>query len=171
MLYSMYGNLNCRTDEFNLYKRGGVCKLRCSTLQPVYTIYFAHTYAPVTASDVGWESALSVQELFDFVGNLHLVLEYALQHKPSEKSGAKQRRNKFYAGDISFLRCCRPHPTIKAVISYVYSVDDLQNGFVDDIGILCLMYYSNGLLDTDVIASHVLEFETGMVVQLSKCSY
>lgn len=74
-------------------------------------------------------------------------------------------RKELHAGEKLCLRWRGPRRIVKALNNYVYSVEDLRNGSVDDIHISRFKVYSDSSLDTEIIMSHVLKFETGMVVQ------
>jgi len=74
-------------------------------------------------------------------------------------------RENFFAGEKSALRWRGPRRITKAISDYVYQVEDLRDGNLEEATVSRLLFYSDPLLDTDAIMPHVLSSETGMHVQ------
>lgn len=70
----------------------------------------------------------------------------------------------FFAGEKLALRWRGPRRIVKAQNDYVFQVEDLLNGTVEDVHACRLKYYRDGSLDTTAILSHVLSSETGIPV-------
>lgn len=75
----------------------------------------------------------------------------------------------FHANEKICLCFRVPRRIIKAMNDYVYHVDDLRNGLLDEIHIYPLKFYHDKSLDIDAIMFHVLKLETGLVVNCLNC--
>ena len=53
---------------------------------------------------------------------------------------------------------------MKALSDFVYQVEDLRNGQLDDVHASRLKLYRDSEIEKDAIMSHVIHSETGMVV-------
>ena len=73
-------------------------------------------------------------------------------------------REDFFAGEKLAVRWRGPRRIIKALNDYVFQVEDLRNGGLEDVHGTRLKFYRDGSLNQEVILSHVLSSETGMPV-------
>lgn len=74
-------------------------------------------------------------------------------------------RDNFSAGEKLALRWRGPLRISKAITHYVYQVEDLREGTLEEAHDSRLLFYSDPLLDTEAIILHVISSETGMHVQ------
>lgn len=150
-----------------------------STTPPIATFYRAQTTVPVTITELNRGRALKVEELCKLVGNLHPVVQEALQTNRSKgrKSPSKGSlpnftegdfvlvaREDFHTGEKLCLRWRGPRRVVKPDNNYVHLIEDLRNGSVDEVHVTRLKFYHDASLDTDAIISHVTTSETGMIL-------
>lgn len=74
-------------------------------------------------------------------------------------------RSDFRSGEKLSLRWRGPKRVVKAVNDYIYQVEDLRDGTLEEAHISSLTSYQDPSLDTEAIMSHVITSETGMVVK------
>lgn len=74
-------------------------------------------------------------------------------------------RSDFRSGEKLSLQWRGPKRVVKAINDYVYQVEDLRDGTLEEAHISRLNFYHDPSLDTEAIMSHVITSETGMVVQ------
>lgn len=60
---------------------------------------------------------------------------------------------------------CGPRSGVKVLSNYVYEVEDPLNGTKTDIHVICLKFYTDSLLETEAVMSHVVSSATGMPFQ------
>lgn len=73
-------------------------------------------------------------------------------------------RSDFHAGEKLALRWRGPRRLVKALSAYIFQVEDLRNGQLDDIHGSLLTFYSDSSLNRTAIMSHVISSETDMPV-------
>ena len=163
--------------------RGNVCPftafMGCDPTPPVLTFLRSSTTTPVTVTEAQRESALNVEELVRLCADLHQRVQSALakHRKQSREAMSKGRlpnftegdyvlvaRSDFHAGEKLCLRWRGPRQVRKALSDYVYQVEDLRNGQLDDIHASRLKLFRDSEIDRAAIMSHVLQSERRMVV-------
>lgn len=146
---------------------------------PISTFFKTHTSSSVTITDLQLERALSIEELQKRVGELHPVIDTALQrHRARGRENSSKgilpnfstgdfvlvAREDFSSGEKLSLRWRGPRRVVRAINNFVFQVEDLRTGDMDDIHVSRLKFYHDSALDTEVIISHVVQSETGMIV-------
>lgn len=147
---------------------------------PISTFYRSSKTLPVTVSDVARERVLNVDMLCKRVTELHPVIQDVLQDNrrrmrdrtskgklPNFSNGdfVLVAREDFTAGEKLSLRWRGPRRIVTALNNYVYQVEDLRNGRVQDVHASRLKFYHDESLNVEAIMPHVLASETGMDVQ------
>jgi len=164
-------------------QRGGVAPVTAFTgmkaQTPIATFMRASTGLPVTLTDAQRDRALNIAALHREVGELHPMVQQTVRtnrarHRDSASRGKLANfeegdyvlvaREDFHAGEKLALRWRGPRRIIKTLSDYVYQVEDLRNGQVEDIHACRLKYYRDNSLDQVAIMPHVLQSETGMPV-------
>lgn len=74
-------------------------------------------------------------------------------------------RKDFHAKEKLFLLWRGLRRSIKAIKDYVFLVENLQNGLLQEVNISRLRLNYDVSLDKEAIMSHVLRTETGIIVQ------
>ena len=128
--------------------------------------------APSTARD-------NIRALQDRMDELHPLVQKALQsHRDNSRRAASKGRlpnftegdfvlvaqDSYKAGEKLALRWRGPRRVIQARSEFVYQVEDLRNGALEDIHATRLKFYRDSSLNTEAIMLHVLSSESGMVV-------
>lgn len=146
---------------------------------PIATFLRTDSVKPITVTDAQRERLINVQALKDRVAELHpLVAESVRKNRQRSREAASAgtlpnfsegdyvlvAREEFSAGEKLCLRWRGPRRVVKAQNDYVFQVEDLRNGAVEDIHGTRLKFYRDADLDTRAIMSHVLSSETGMPV-------
>lgn len=163
--------------------RGNVCPLTAfmgrDPTAPVNTFLRSTTATPVTITDAQLESKLNAEELVKLCADLHPRLQSTLaEHRRQSREAASKgqlpnftegdyvlvARSDFHAGEKLCLRWRGPRRVRKALNDFVYQVEDLRNGQLDDIHASRLKLFRDREIDEKAIMSHVLQSETGMVV-------
>jgi len=164
-------------------QRGNVAPITAFTgmepSPPIATFLRTVTTKPVTLSEVQRERAINTEALTARVAELHPLVEETVRNNRQKSRDSASRgtlpnfeegdfvlfaREEFFAGEKLALRWRGPRRIIKALSDYVYQVEDLRNGMVEDIHGTRLKFYRDSALDTTAIMSHVLSSETGMPV-------
>lgn len=164
-------------------QRGNVSPITAFTgldpTPPVSTFLRSSTVSPITVTALQQERALNISNLLTAVAELHPTVQDTVQEnrKRKRESMSKGRlpnftegdyvlvaRNDFHAGEKLALRWRGPRRIVKALSDYVFQVEDLRNGMVEDCHGSRLKFYSDRSLNSAAILSHVLSSETGMPV-------
>ena len=146
---------------------------------PISTFLRTETATPITVDALQRERSLNVSELLECVQELRPVVQNKLQENRSIARQSASRgdlpnftegyyvlvaREDFFAGEKLTVRWRGPRRIIKALNDYVFQVEDLRNGRLEDVHGRRLKFYRDGSLNQKVILSHVLSSETGMPV-------
>lgn len=146
---------------------------------PVSNFIISTTAKPVTLSKVQREIILTCSELKKKMADLQPLLDQKLQHnrKTSRNTASKVQlpnftedyfvlmaRETFYKVRKLALRWRGPRIILKAISDYVYQVEDIRNGVVDNVHACCLKFYSDDSLNREAIIPHVLQSKRGMQV-------
>ena len=164
-------------------QRGNVCPITAfmgrEPTPPIRTFLRNATVKTVTLSEAQAESALNVKELLLLCDELHPRVQSSLEsHRRQARESASRgtlpnfsegdyvlvARSDFHAGEKLCLRWRGPRRIMKALSDFVYQVEDLRNGQLDDVHDSRLKLYRDSEIDKDAIMSHVIHSETGMVV-------
>lgn len=147
---------------------------------PISTFIRTSTCATVALSELQRERALNISILQSKMADLHPIVQGSVQSgrektrktmsrgvlpKFSEGDFVLVARDDFTAGEKLSLRWRGPRRVIKALSDYVYQVEDLRNGLLENVHGSRLKFYHDASLDTKAIMSHVVASETGMPVQ------
>ena len=147
---------------------------------PIATFIRTTTTKPMSISDIQKDRTLNIDSLKTFIADLHPIVQSAVSTNRSRGREAAGRgqlpnftegdyvlvaRDDLTAGEKLSLRWRGPRRIIKAINDYVYQVEDLRNGELQDVHITRLKFYHDKYLNTEAIMSHVVTSETGMVVQ------
>ena len=146
---------------------------------PIATFLRTETATLMTIEEMRHERLLTVQSLKNRISELHPVVQDAL-HKNRKRSRDAASRGKlpnflegdyvlvaredFFAGEKLCLRWRGPRRIIKAINDWVYQVEDLRNGDIEEAHACRLKFYRDRSLNAQVIMSHVLSSETWMPV-------
>ena len=146
---------------------------------PIASFLRTSTQKAVLVTDVIRQRAVNVEALQKACAELHPLVQDTLQkNRESSRHNASKgklanftegdfvlvAREEFHAGEKLALRWRGPRRIIKPLSDYVFQVEDLRNGLVEDIHGSRLKYYHDRSLDTEAILSHVISSETGMPV-------
>ena len=146
---------------------------------PIGTFLRTKNTETVTLEDVDRERMLHVSLLKRRVAELQPMFGMELEANRRRKRQAASRgelpnctegdsvlvaREDLFAGEKLALRRRGPDRVIKALSDYVFQVEDLRNGSTEDVHGSRLKFYRDGLLNQEVILSHVLSSETGIPV-------
>ena len=164
-------------------QRGNVCPITAfqgrEPTPPVCTFIRTATTTPVTVTEAQLESKLNIEKLIEFCAELHPRVNATLttnrkkarEHAsrgclPNFENGdyVLVARSDFHAGEKLCLRWRGPRRVKKALSNYVYQVEDLRNGQLDDVHASRLKLFRDSEIDEVAIMSHVLQSETGMLV-------
>lgn len=147
---------------------------------PISTFLRTATSKPVTLTKVQEERLLNMSDLQQSVENLHPLVQETLASARDRGRKASARgklpnfaegdfvlmaREDFTAGEKLSLRWRGPRRVVKALTEYVFQVEDLRTGLVEDAHGSRLRFYHDKTLDNEAIMPHVLASETGMPVQ------
>jgi len=147
---------------------------------PISTFWRRDTGTTVTIKAATRKRALNFGKVRDLVDNYRTAVGADLTRNRTRKRGTASRgtlpnfsegdfvlvaREHFNAGEKLCLRWRGPRRIIGAVSDYVYQVEDLRNGSLEEAHASRLRFYSDSALNTEAIMSHVLTSETGMPVQ------
>lgn len=147
---------------------------------PISTFYRSVTATSVTPDAVQSGRLANIMHLQDALNLLHPVVQNSLQtqrkcirdamsrgDKPNFSEGdyVLVARDAFTAGEKLSLRWRGPRRVVKAINDYVFQIEDLRTGSLQDIHESRLKFYHDASLDKTAIMSHVLSSETGMEVQ------
>lgn len=165
-------------------QRGNVSPLTAFTgsdpTPPISTFIRSSTSTPVSITDVQRERSLNIAALLSKMADLHPIVQDSVQSGRERARKAMSRgslpnfsegdfvlvaRQDFTAEEKLSLRWRGPRRVVKSLNDYVYQVEDLRNGIIEDVHGSLLKFYHDPSLDTERIMSHVLSSETGMQVQ------
>ena len=150
---------------------------------PIGTFLRTKNTETVTHEDGDRERMLNVSLLKRHVAELHPMVSMELEANRRRKRQDASRgelqnftegdfvlvdREDFFAGEKLALRWRGPRRFIKALSDYVFRVEDLRNGSTEDVHGSRLKFHRYGLLNQEVILSHVLSSEMGMPVARMK---
>ena len=122
---------------------------------------------------------MNVEELLKLCAEIHPRVQSSLdKHRAQHRQNASRgqlpnfdegdyvlvARSDFHAGEKLCLRWRGPRRIKKAMNDYVYQIEDLRNGQLNDIHASRLKLFRDSDIDETAIMSHVLQSETGMVV-------
>ena len=146
---------------------------------PVSTFKRSCTGKIVSVSDARTELERNLTSVQDRLAELHPVVQMSLkEHRERARKAASRgvpagfsegdyvliAREDFSAGEKLCLRWRGPRRVVKALSDYVFQVEDLRNGSVEDVHASRIRFYSDSSLDSEAIFPHVLSSETGMEV-------
>ena len=146
---------------------------------PIRTFLRSKTLRPVTLSEAQAERAFNVKDLIKIRDEIHPLVQQSLSsHREQSRAAASKgklpnfeegdfvlvARDEYGAGDKLLLRWRGPRRVTKALNDFVYQVEDLRTGQLDEAHASRLKFYRDDDIDTDVIMSHVLHSEIGMSV-------
>lgn len=147
---------------------------------PIATFIRSSTTTPMTISDVARERAVNLYALQTKIAELHPLVQESLEssRKRIRESSSRGKLPKFAEGDFVLvarddftageklsLRWRGPRRVVKAVSDYVFQVEDLRNGQLQEVHGTRLKFYRDSSLNTEAVMSHVVASETGMPVQ------
>ena len=150
---------------------------------PISTFLRSSTADTVSVDDIRLETLINIESLKDLVATLHPVVQVSVANNRQRARDAMGRgelpnftegdfvlvaREDFTAGEKLSLRWRGPRRVIKAINDYVYQVEDLRNGELQDVHVTRLKFYHDDSLNEEAILSHVVHSETGMVVHRLK---
>ena len=142
-------------------------------------IFCSQSSNAITVDELQHERCLNVDRLRTTLSELHLVVQNAVQANRSRNRKSQSRgmlpkfsggdfvlvaREDFSAGEKLALRWRGPRRVLMPFSDYVYTVEHLRNGLTDDTHGTCLKFYRNRSLETRLVMSHVLSYESGMPV-------
>ena len=125
------------------------------------------------------ERKFNVEKLLKISADIHPIVSSSLAESRKRSREAASRgklpnfevgdyvlvaRDEYGAGDKLLLRWRGPRRVTKALNDYVYQVEDLRNGQLDDVHATRLKFYRDDAVDERVIMEHVLQSEIGMPV-------
>ena len=164
-------------------QRNGVAPITAFTgrppFNPVSVFLCSSDCQPITRAEEQLESSLNVDQLVQFMEELH---PRVFEHTQASRDRMRQTRARgqlanfmegdyvlvaredFHEGEKLCLRWRVPRRVIKALSDYVYRVEDLRTGNYDDVHASRLKFNHDADLDAAAIMSHVLSSETGMPV-------
>ena len=164
-------------------QRGNVAPITAFTglepTPPVKTFIRTATSTPLTITDIQLEKSVNIHELQKRVEELHPIVQTNLDNNRKVKREAQSKgklanfeegdfvlvaREDFHKGEKLALRWRGPRRIVKALNDYVFQVEDLRNGTIQDIHGSRLKYYKDSSLNENAIMSHVLSSETGMPI-------
>jgi len=134
----------------------------------------------VSISDAAKEKTLNLEKVKAIVDNIRETVSTTLADNRTRKRNANSRgalpnfiegdfvllaRDEFTAGEKLCLRWRGPRRVTKAVSDYVYQIEDLRNGALEEAHASRLRFYSDKHLNQEAIMPHVICSETGMPVQ------
>lgn len=146
---------------------------------PIQTFLRTSTSKPVSLTELQLESMMNVEELLKLCAEIHPRVQSSLdKHRAQHRQNASRgqlpnfdegdyvlvARSDFHAGEKLCLRWRGPRRIKKAMNDYVYQIEDLRNGQLNDIHASRLKLFRDSDIDETAIMSHVLQSETGMVV-------
>jgi transposase InsO family protein len=146
---------------------------------PISTFVRSSTATPVTLSDAQKERLQNINALKDRITELRPLVQESLRVQREKGRAAASRgalanflegdfvlvaRDDFSAGEKLALRWRGPRRIVKAINDYVYQVEDLRNGVLEEVHATRLKFYRDASLDSVAILPHVLSSETGMPV-------
>lgn len=146
----------------------------------IQTFYRSSALKPVAISDVAPDRALNVKLLCERMKEIHPVVQNTLldlrrRNRENIVKGMLPNftdgyfvlvsREDFSACGKLALRWRGPRRIVRAVNDFVYQVEDLRNGNVEDVHATKLKFYHEASLNAEAIMPHVLSSETGMEVQ------
>lgn len=147
---------------------------------PICTFYRSVNASVISIDHLNQERIFNIEERRERMEQLHSIINEAVttnicSERNFNREGSVPNfmegdfvlaaRQNFMAGEKLRLQWRAPRRIVKAPSNYVFQVEDLRNGNLDEIHGSRLKIYHNASLNTDAIISHVISSETGMVVQ------
>ena len=164
-------------------QRGNVAPITAMTglepKPPIKTFLRSTTTKPVSLTDAQYERLRNIKDLCEAVDKLHPMVQASVQKNRKKHRQAASRgelpnfiegdfvllaREDFHAGEKLALRWRGPRRIVKSLSDYVFEVEDLRNGQIEQAHGSRLKYYSDASLNVEAILPHVLASETGMPV-------
>jgi len=149
--------------------------------RPAISTFLRHeTGRLVSISDAAREQSFNLGKVKDIVDKLRETAAKTLSDNRQRKRDTNSRgalpnfsegdfvllaRDEFTAGEKLCLRWRGPRRITRAVSDYVYQIEDLRNGALEEAHASRLRFYSDDSLNKDAIMPHVISSETGMPVQ------
>lgn len=156
-------------------QRAGTSSIKAMTgmdaSSPISTFYRKINSVPTTITRVAQHRAINIEYLTELVDSLHPIVQNAFQENRQrirdQASNGKLSnfnegdfvlvaREDFHAGEKLCLRWRGLRRVVRTVNDYVYQMEDVCNGAIDDVHVSRLRFYHETLLDCEAIMSHVL---------------
>ena len=146
---------------------------------PIRTFLRSRNTKVVTIEEATQERLLSISTLKDRIAELHPFVQDMVRSMRERQRLATSKgqlpnfiegdyvlmaREEFFAGEKLALRWRGPRRVVKALSDFVYQVEDLRNGQLEEVHATRLKFYRDSSLDQTVVMSHVLSSERGMPV-------
>lgn len=146
---------------------------------PISTFIRTATAKALTITEAQRECVFNIKDLQERAAELHPIISHTLKENRRRHRQASEKgqlcnfaegdfvlvaREDFTTGEKLCLRWRGPRRVTKALNDFVYEVEDMRNGKLQEVHGSRMKFYSDSSLDTVAIMSHVLSSETGMQV-------